>query len=169
MAKPNPKNIDPKPQPENRARPNGEPPAEWRDVETPVSGYWNEQEPICGTVQGAREFVNSKGRKTRVYLLKLLKPTTARVKLEGGGFDDVELSIGELCGVFESAGLRSLETLCNARVWIKRAGERVTRNGTMKTYALKSPDPRAPVKVEEYTPRGKESDDGAPNIDEVPF
>jgi hypothetical protein len=104
-------------------------------------------------------------------MVKLLKPCHAQVKLEGGGVDITELQTGELCGVFVSAGLTALLDKGNARVWVKRAGTRKTKRGTMKVYDIRSPDDGTRVKVEQWSPnpRGQEQDDGASDIDEAPF
>jgi len=150
----------------------GEPPPEWRKLDSRVAGFWDEtQEPLCGTVVGARTFVNSQDRETTVVMVKLLKPCHAQVKLEGGGVDVTELQTGELCGVFVSAGLTALLDKGNARVWVKRAGTRKTKRGTMKVYDIRSPDDGTRVKVEQWSPnpRGQEPADNASDIDEAPF
>ncbi len=150
---------------------NHEPPPEWRKLDTRVAGMWDEtQTPLCGTVVGARTFINKNDRETTVFIIKLQKPCFASVRRENGGYDVTELKVGELCGVFGSSGLSALLEKGGARVWIKRDGTRKTKRGTMKVYDVRSPDEGTRIKVEQWgadKPRGEEPADDT--RDEIPF
>lgn len=170
--------ANPKAASKSESKPNAapkpvEPPSGWRKLDSRVAGFWAEKHgPICGTLQGARMFINRNDRETTVYIIKLAKPCMASVQLEGGGLEVIELQAGELCGVFGSAGLSALLEKGGARVWINRDGERKTKRGVMKVYDVRSPDEGSRVKIEHWTPdkpRGEEPPDGASDIDEVPF
>jgi hypothetical protein len=165
-----------------KSEPLKEPPPEWRDVEQRATGFWNakiekggqsaeEFGPICGRVVSARTFQNKRKRETTVFYIKLDYPCVA-VRVDGDLREFVELQKGEVCGVFESAGLTALRQRANCRVWVKREGVRKTDNGEMKVYKIKSPDDPKPVTVEEWKPRaerGAEPDDKGDDIDEIPF
>lgn len=145
-----------------------EPPPEWRKVESRADGFWDEREPICGIVESAREFVNRKNRLTRVYLIRLLMPTTGLAQQIGGGPPvEADFKTGELVGIFGSAGLRDLENRAGCKVWIRRDGVRQTKNGEMKVYDIRSPDQPSPLRIETYTPRGKEAADGNVVADDI--
>jgi len=149
----------------------------WKDVEVKVAGYWTEDGPLIGKVIGARSWMAKTGRQTTLFMLELLRPANARVKLDGGGFDETTLGVGEIIGVFESAGNTSLRMLMNARVAIERKGEIKMGAGKnpMKAYRIRTPDAKQPVIIEELqSPRAgpPDRDIGKSNlvsIDDIPF
>lgn len=118
-----------------------------------VSGFWRpELGPIHGLVVGAYEFVQKtgrgKGQTRRVFVLRLAAPCKARVKLEGGGYDEADLEKGEFCGVFYSAGLRELNTLLGCLVMASRNAEKKeTTRGAMWTFDVRYKGLRKPVVV----------------------
>lgn len=88
-------------------------------------GYWEpEAGPLHGTLESAFEYRQKSGRgqgKLRVmFLFRLLQPCKARVVSEGGGVDYQTLDAGELCAVYDSAGLRALRDLWQCRVLLTR-------------------------------------------------
>jgi hypothetical protein len=130
-----------------------------------LAGYWKAGAgALHGLLLGAYEFKKKsgrgKGQKTRVFVFRLLDPCMARVKLEGGGFDEAELSKGEVVGVFYSAGLRELNTLLGCKVFILRNPEdqkKETERGAMWTFDVRHSGVRKPVAVRPAFEREREA------------
>lgn len=118
-----------------------------------VSGFWlPEAGAINGVLVGGYEFIQKSGVNaggtSRVLVLKLIAPCAARVKLEGGGFDETELAAGELCGVFYSAGLRDLLGYAGCKVLVTRNTEKKpTRKGAMWTYDMSYDGVKKPLVI----------------------
>ena len=156
-------------------------------VELP--GYWlPERGGVYGLLVGAFEFKQKAGRgkgKLRItYVLKLLEPTHARVKLEGGGYDEAELAAGELCGVFGGPGLtRELADKYGCKVELHRQTEKkelqngnamwlydVDWSGKLRTLPVRKWVETTPTEPESGdTPESDAEEDASFNPDDFEF
>lgn len=121
-----------------------------------LAGYWlAESGPVHGLLVGAFESKQKSGKgkgKIRLtYVLKLIDPCVARVKLEGGAYDVAELAAGEFIGIFGGPGLRDLQGLYGCKVAIARKPEmKPTANGDMWDYDIDFAGQRRPLPVRKY-------------------
>lgn len=133
-------------------------PAGYKKVEDgrfDIAGHWmSEAGAIHGVLVGGYEFIQksgvNEGKKARVLVMKLIDPCMARVKLEGGGLDETELSPGELCGIFYKAGLRDLLNYAGCKVFVKRNPEsekKKTKRGAMWTFTMSYEGTKRPLAI----------------------
>lgn len=98
-----------------------------------VSGFWDFEGTIEGKLIDAYQFIQKggkgKGNVGTVFVIDLLHPIGARVKLDGGGFDHTELEPREKCGVLGSVGLRHLAAYGGCFVKVTRKGKKTLGNG----------------------------------------
>lgn len=119
-----------------------------------VSGFWRpDAGALHGVLLGGYKYKQKRGKGkggTRtVFVFRLLNPCIARVKLEGGGFDDTELAKDELVGVFGSPGLRALNDCAGCSVFLQRMPEKKTlENGNeMWMFDIRFKGARRPLRV----------------------
>lgn len=124
-----------------------------------LAGYWlPEHGPLHGILGGGFEFKQKSGRgkgKLRVtYVLKLLEPCVARVKLEGGGYDTTELKAGEIIGVFGGPGLRDLMQYYTCKVVIERLPQKksLASGNEMWDYTIDYAGTRRQLPVRKWVP-----------------
>lgn len=142
----------PAPAPASAAR---DPFAEYKDADEFVQpeGYWDPEEgPLHGTLESAFEYRQKSGRgkgQLRViFLFRLLQSCKARVVTEGGA-DYQTLVTGDLCAVYDSAGLRALRDLWKCRVLITRRPEQkqLDNGNAMWIFDVKFRGQRQPLPV----------------------
>lgn len=122
-----------------------------------LSGYWvPEAGAIHGLLVGAFEFKQRSGKgrgQIRIaYAFRLIEPCIARVKVEGGGYEEAELAKGEFCGVYGGPGLSDLMGLYGCKVIAARKPQKkLTKNGNeMWEYDIDYAGTRRPLSVRRY-------------------
>ena len=152
-------------------------PAGYQNAEEMIqpAGYWlPEKGPLHGVLVAGFEYKQKSGRGRgqlrTIYIFKLLDPTPASVKLEGGGLDETMLEKGDLCAVFHSVGLRSLAELSGCAVYLERKPEkRALQNGnSMWDYVVRYKGERKTLRVRQALTT-TDAEDEKPDLDPEDF